>query len=111
MGEMKDADAVGEYGNPICGDLMNIYIKVKEINGQEIIDDISFQTFGCAAAIATSSMITEIAKGKTLDDAAKITRDDVANSLDGLPPIKLHCSNLAADALKEAIKKYREKKK
>ena len=111
MGEMKDADAVGEYGNPICGDLMNIYIKVKEINGKEIIDVISFQTFGCAAAIATSSMITEIAKGKTLDDAAKITRDDVANSLDGLPPIKLHCSNLAADALKDAIKNYREKKK
>ena len=109
MGEMKDADAVGEYGNPICGDLMNIYIKVKEINGKEIIDDISFQTFGCAAAIATSSMITEIAKGKTLDDAVKITRDDVANSLDGLPPIKLHCSNLAADALKDAIKNYREK--
>ena len=109
MGEMKDADAIGEYGNPTCGDLMYIYIKVKEMNGQEIIDDISFQTFGCAAAIATSSMITEIAKGKSLDDASKITRDDVANSLDGLPPIKLHCSNLAADALKDAIKKYREK--
>jgi len=111
MGEMKDADAIGEFGNPICGDLMEIYIKVRENNGKEYIDDISFQTFGCAAAIATSSMITEIAKGKTLDDAAKITRDDVANSLDGLPPIKLHCSNLAADALKEAIKNYREKKK
>lgn len=110
MGEMRDADAVGEYGNPTCGDLMYIYIKVKEINGQEIIDDISFQTFGCAAAIASSSMITEIAKGKTLDDATKITRDDVANSLDGLPPIKLHCSNLAADALHVAIKNYREKK-
>ncbi len=108
MGEMKDADAVGEYGNPTCGDLMYIYIKVKEINGQKIIDDISFQTFGCAAAIASSSMITEIAKGKTLDDAIKITRDDVADALDGLPPIKLHCSNLAADALHVAIKKYRE---
>jgi nitrogen fixation NifU-like protein len=111
MGEMKDADAIGEYGNPVCGDLMEIYIKVKKKNGKEYIDDISFQTFGCAAAIATSSMITEIAKGKTLDDAAKITRDDVANSLDGLPPIKLHCSNLAADALKEAIKNYKGKKK
>ncbi|MCK4481215.1 MAG: Fe-S cluster assembly scaffold protein NifU [Candidatus Lokiarchaeota archaeon] len=111
MGEMKDADAVGEYGNPICGDLMHIYIKVKEMNGQKIIDDISFQTFGCAAAIATSSMITEIAKGKTLDEASNITRDDVANSLDGLPPIKLHCSNLAADALKAAIDNYREKQK
>ena len=109
MGEMKDPDSVGEFGNPICGDLMYIYIKVKELNGKEIIDDISFQTFGCAAAIATSSMITELAKGKTLDDANEITRDDVANSLDGLPPIKLHCSNLAADALKDAIKKYRDK--
>ena len=109
MGEMKDADAIGEYGNPTCGDLMYIYIKVKEKNGQEIIDDISFQTFGCAAAIATSSMITEIAKGKTLEEAVNISRDDIANSLDGLPPIKLHCSNLAADALKDAIKKYREK--
>ncbi|MDX1797806.1 MAG: iron-sulfur cluster assembly scaffold protein [Candidatus Lokiarchaeia archaeon] len=111
MGEMKDPDSVGEFGNPICGDLMYIYIKVKELNGKEIIDDISFQTFGCAAAIATSSMITELAKGKTLDDANEITRDDVANSLDGLPPIKLHCSNLAADALKDAIKKYRDKNK
>ena len=111
MGEMKDADAVGEVGNPVCGDLMAIYIKVKEEEGNEIIDDISFQTFGCAAAIATSSMITELAKGKTLEDAAKITRDNIADSLDGLPPIKLHCSNLAADGLKDAIKKYHEKKK
>lgn len=111
MGEMKDADSIGEVGNPICGDLMYIYIKVKEKNGQEIIDDISFQTFGCAAAIATSSMVTELAKGKTLDEAFKITRDDVADSLNGLPPIKLHCSNLAADGLKDAIKKYKDKKK
>ncbi len=111
MGEMKDADAVGEVGNPVCGDLMTIYIKVKENNEQEFIDDISFQTFGCAAAIATSSMITELAKGKTLVEAVKITRDNVADSLDGLPPIKLHCSNLAADGLKDAIKKYHEKKK
>ena len=104
MGELEDADAVGEHGNPVCGDLMYIYIKVKD----DRIDDISFQTFGCAAAIATSSMITELAKGKTLDEAMKITRDDVAGALDGLPPIKLHCSNLAADALQDAIKKYRE---
>jgi len=110
MGEMKDADAVGEVGNPVCGDLMYIYIKVEEMNGAEIINDISFQTFGCAAAIATSSMITELAKGKTLDNAMKISRSDVAESLDGLPPIKLHCSNLAADGLQDAIKKYREKK-
>ena len=111
MGEMKDADAIGEIGNPVCGDISLIYIKVKEENGEEIINDISFQTFGCAAAIATSSMLTELAKGKSLDEAMNISRDDVANSLDGLPPIKLHCSNLAADALQDAIKKYREKKK
>lgn len=111
MGEMKDADAVGEFGNPTCGDLMYIYIKVKERNGKEVISDISFQTFGCAAAIATSSMVTELAKGKTIEEAFKITRDDVAESLDGLPPIKLHCSNLAADALKDAINKYQENKK
>ncbi len=111
MGEMKDADAVGEHGNPTCGDLMYIYIKVDEKNGKEVIKDISFQTFGCAAAIATSSMVTELAKGKSLEDASNISRDDVADSLDGLPPIKLHCSNLAADALKDAIKNYLEKRK
>ncbi len=111
MGEMKGADAIGEYGNPVCGDLMYIYIKIREENGKEYINDISFQTFGCAAAIASSSMLTELAKGKSLDEAMNITRDDVASSLDGLPPIKLHCSNLAADALKDAINKYREKKK
>lgn len=110
MGELKNADSVGEIGNPTCGDLMYIYIKVEEKNGQEIIDDITFQTFGCAAAIASSSMVTELAKGKTLDSALEITRGDVADSLDGLPPIKMHCSNLAADALHLAIKKYREKK-
>jgi len=111
MGEMKDADAIGEEGNPVCGDLMYIYIKVEKKDDTEIISDISFQTFGCAAAIATSSMITELAKGKTLDEALRITRNDVALSLDGLPPIKMHCSNLASDALQDAIKKYREKEK
>ena len=110
MGEMKDADSVGEVGNPTCGDLMTIYIKVKEENGKEIIEEISFQTFGCAAAIATSSMVTEMAKGKTLDEAMQITRSDVAENLDGLPPIKMHCSNLAADGLHEAIEKYRKEK-
>lgn len=110
MGEMKDADAVGEYGNPVCGDLMFIYLKVGKKNGKDIIDDISFQTFGCAAAIATSSMITELAKGKTLEEAKTITRNDVASSLGGLPPQKLHCSNLAADALHDAIQKYYSKK-
>jgi len=110
MGEMKDADAVGEYGNPVCGDLMFIYIKVDTRDGKAVIADISFQTFGCAAAIATSSMITELAKGKTLEEAKTINRDDIANSLGGLPPQKLHCSNLAADALHDAIKKYYSKK-
>lgn len=107
MGEMKDADSVGEVGNPVCGDLMYIYIKVKD----DKIDDISFQTFGCGAAIATSSMVTELAKGKTLDEASKITRENVANELDGLPPIKMHCSNLAADGLHKAIEQYKEKQK
>lgn len=106
MGEIKNADGVGTVGNPVCGDLMTIYIKVKDNK----IVDIKFKTFGCAAAIATSSMITELAKGKTLEEAEKITRDDVANELEGLPPIKMHCSNLAADALKAAIKDYRKKK-
>ena len=108
MGELKDASAVGEHGNPICGDLMYIYIKVKKQDGKDIIEDITFQTFGCAAAIATSSMVTELAKGKTLDEAYNITKNDVADALDGLPPIKLHCSNLAADALRDAIDKYRK---
>ena len=106
MGEIKNADGIGKVGNPVCGDLMTIYIKVKDSR----INDIKFQTFGCAAAIATSSMITELAKGKTLDDALKITRKDVADELDGLPSIKMHCSNLAADALHAAIKDYKSKK-
>ncbi len=107
MGEMQDADSVGEVGNPTCGDLMYIYIKVKD----EKIDDISFQTFGCGAAIATSSMVTELAKGKTLDEAMEISRETVAESLDGLPPVKMHCSNLAADGLHDAIEKYRNNNK
>ncbi len=107
MGELEDADAVGEVGNPTCGDLMYIYIKVKD----DKINDITFQTFGCGAAIATSSMVTELAKGKTLNEAMEITREDVAESLDGLPPVKMHCSNLAADGLHDAIKKYRETQK
>jgi len=105
VGEIENADGVGEVGNPTCGDLMTIYIKVKD----EKIEDIKFKTFGCAAAIATSSMITEMAKGKTLDEAEKITRDDVAGELEGLPPMKMHCSNLATDALKGAIEDYRKK--
>ncbi|MEA2055160.1 MAG: Fe-S cluster assembly scaffold protein NifU [Candidatus Thermoplasmatota archaeon] len=106
MGEIKDADGIGTVGNPVCGDLMTMYIKVKD--GR--LEDIKFKTFGCAAAIATSSMITELAKGKKIEDALKITRNDIADELDGLPPIKMHCSNLAADGLHEAIKDYLSKK-
>lgn len=109
MGEIKNADGVGKVGNPVCGDLMYVYIKVGKEKGKEIIKDVKFKTFGCAAAIATSSMITQLAKGKSLDEAKKITRDDVADSLKGLPPIKMHCSNLASDALRAAIKDYRSK--
>jgi nitrogen fixation NifU-like protein len=107
MGEIQDADGVGTVGNPVCGDMMTIYIKVKDNR----IEDIKFKTFGCGAAIATSSMITELAKGKTLEEALKITRKDVADALEGLPPIKMHCSNLAADALKAAIEDYYKKQK
>lgn len=105
MGEMKNPDGVGKAGNVICGDIMYIYIKVKDNK----IADIKFQTMGCAAAIATSSMITDMAKGKTLEDAEKITRRDVSDALEGLPPIKEHCSNLAADGLRAAIEDYRKK--
>lgn len=105
VGEIPNADGVGTVGNPVCGDMMTIYIKVKDNR----IKDIKFKTFGCGAAVATSSMITELAKGKTLEDALKITRKDVADSLGGLPPIKMHCSNLAADALHEAINDYDKK--
>ncbi|MBS7619537.1 Fe-S cluster assembly scaffold protein NifU [Candidatus Bathyarchaeota archaeon] len=106
VGEIPDADGVGTVGNPVCGDMMTIYLKVED----DKIVDIKFKTFGCGAAIATSSMTTELAKGKTLEEAMKITRADVADELGGLPPIKMHCSNLAADALHEAIKDYRRKR-
>ena len=106
VGEMKDADGVGEVGNPICGDMMTIYIKVKD----DYIDDISFLTFGCGAAIAVSSMITEMARGKTIVEAQQITNKSVAEALAGLPKNKLHCSNLGADALHMAIKDYMNRK-
>jgi nitrogen fixation protein NifU and related proteins len=106
VGEIKDADAEGTVGNPVCGDMMTMYIKVKD----DRIEDIKFKTFGCGAAIATSSMTTELAKGKTLEEALEITKQDVAEALEGLPPVKMHCSNLAADALHEAILSYKEKK-
>ncbi len=106
VGEIPDADGVGTVGNPVCGDLMTMYIKIKDSK----LEEIKFKTFGCGAAIATSSMVTELAKGKTIEEALKITRKDVAESLDGLPPVKMHCSNLAADALHAAIKDYLDKK-
>ena len=107
MGEIPDADGVGTVGNPVCGDLMTMYIKVKDNR----LQDIKFKTYGCGSAIATSSMITDIARGKTLEEALKITRADVADSLGGLPPVKMHCSNLAADALHEAIEDYYKRQK
>jgi nitrogen fixation NifU-like protein len=108
VGTLEGEDvAVGKIGNPVCGDLMEFYLKIKD----DRIEDIKFKTFGCGSAIATASMITEMAKGKTIDEALKITRQDVADELDGLPPIKMHCSNLAADALRNAIENYREGQK
>jgi nitrogen fixation NifU-like protein len=106
LGRMRNPDGVGKVGNPICGDVMYLYIKVKDNK----IKDVKFETFGCAAAIATSSMITDLAKGKTLEEAEKITRENVAKEVGGLPPIKMHCSNLAADALHEAIKNYKKRR-
>ncbi|RPH84979.1 MAG: Fe-S cluster assembly scaffold protein NifU [Desulfobacteraceae bacterium] len=106
VGEIEDANGIGEVGNPLCGDMMTIYLKIKE----DRIDDIKFKTFGCGAAIAVSSMLTEMAKGKSLDEARKITNKDVAEALEGLPKNKLHCSNLGADALQKAIKNYEDRK-
>lgn len=111
VGELKNADGVGMTGNPTCGDIMKIYLKVGEKDGQEIIEDVKFQTFGCGAAVATSSMVTEMVMGKTLDEAEKISNAAVAEALGGLPPVKMHCSNLAANALQEAIQDYRKKAK
>lgn len=107
VGELPDADAVGETGSFKCGDTMTLYLKVKD--GR--IEDVSFQTYGCGAAIASSSMLTEMVKGKTLDEAMEISNQDVADQLGGLPPLKLHCSNLAADALQNAIADYRNREK
>jgi nitrogen fixation NifU-like protein len=106
-GVIEDADGVGEVGNPMCGDMMTFYIKVKD----DLLEDVKFQTFGCVAAIAVSSMVSEMAKGKKLEDAQKITNKSVAETLGGLPKNKMHCSNLGAEALALAIKNYREKQK
>jgi len=105
MGNMENPDGKAQVGNPTCGDIMEIAIKVEDNK----ISDIRFKTFGCGAAVATSSMVTEMAKGKTLEEAEQLTNKTVAEALDGLPPVKMHCSNLAADALQKAIQDYREK--
>jgi nitrogen fixation NifU-like protein len=107
VGVIKDADGVGEVGNPVCGDMMTFYIKVKDNR----LVDIKFQTFGCGAAIAVSSMVSEMAMGKTIEEALKITNKSVAEELGGLPKNKLHCSNLGADALHKAIENYKERQK
>jgi nitrogen fixation NifU-like protein len=106
VGVIEDADGVGEVGNPLCGDMMTIYLKVEN----ECIENIKFQTFGCGSAIAVSSMLTEIAIGKSIEEAKEITNKDVANALEGLPKNKLHCSNLGADALQLAIQDYEDRK-
>jgi nitrogen fixation protein NifU and related proteins len=106
VGEIKDADGIGEVGNPVCGDMMTFYIKVKDNR----LEDVKFKTFGCGAAIAVSSMTSEMAKGKTLEEAVTITRSLVAEELEGLPKNKFHCSNLGAQALKKAIRDYANKK-
>lgn len=106
VGEIPDADGVGIEGNPVCGDMMYLYIKVRD----NLIEDIKFKTFGCAAAIAVSSILTEMVKGKTIDEAMKLTKEEIVAELGGLPPQKVHCSVLGLDALKKAIEDYMSKK-
>ena len=111
QGNIKNPDGVGIVGNPKCGDIMRMYIKVsKDKKGKEIVKDVKFETLGCGAAISTSSIATEMAKGKTIDEVMTITNKQVAEELGGLPVAKLHCSNLAADALHEAIGDYKKRK-
>ncbi len=105
VGEIENADGLGTVGNPECGDIMKLTIKIED----NVIKDIKFKTFGCGAAIATSSMVTELVKGKGLEEAENVSNDTVAEALDGLPPVKMHCSNLAADALHAAIEDYKKK--
>jgi len=107
MGKMEDPSGVGEVGNAVCGDMLRLYIKVED----NVITDIKVETFGCVAAIATSSMTTQMAKGMTIEEAKELTRGQVAEALDGLPPQKMHCSNLAADALHKAIEDYEKNQK
>ena len=111
FGKLKNYDGLGRIGNPVCGDVLWLYIKVdKNKKGEEIIKDISFETFGCVAALASSSIITDLAKGKTISQALKLTMKDVTKALGGLPEIKIHCSVLAIDALHKAVEDYRSKK-
>jgi nitrogen fixation NifU-like protein len=105
VGEIPDADGAGTVGNPVCGDMMAFYIKVKD----DHLSDVKFKTFGCGAAIAVSSMVSEMAKGMTLEEAKRLNRNMVADELDGLPPTKMHCSNLGAEALHKAIEDYESK--
>jgi len=111
MGEIKKPDGVATVGNPVCGDIMRLYIKIEKKDGKEYIKDARFQTLGCGAAISTSSIITTMVKGKPLNEAEKITNQAIAEALGGLPPVKTHCSILAADALKKAIANYRQSHK
>lgn len=106
VGRIEDADGIGEVGNPICGDVMKIYLKIED----DRIVDVKFETFGCAAAIATSSMVTELVKGKTIEEALKVSNKDVAEALGGLPPQKVHCSLLAEEGIKAAVDDYLAKK-
>ncbi|MCX6724748.1 MAG: iron-sulfur cluster assembly scaffold protein [Candidatus Shapirobacteria bacterium] len=108
MGEIKNPDGVATVGNRVCGDIMRLYIKIEKKDGKDYIKDAKFQTLGCGAAIATSSIITTMVKGKPLNEAEKITNQAIAEALGGLPPVKMHCSLLAADALKKAIQNYRQ---
>ena len=105
VGVIEDADGIGEVGNPVCGDIMKMYLKIKD----NVITEVKFQTFGCGAAVATSSMATELILGKTLEEALEISNKTVAEALNGLPPIKMHCSNLAEQSIKAAIDDYKKK--
>ena len=110
VGSLEDADGVGHETSTTCGDTMDLYIKVSAVDGVERISDIKFHTFGCGAAIASSSIFTEMVKGKTLEEAVKLTEDDIVDALGGLPPLKVHCSLLATGALADAIADYRAKR-
>ena len=111
MGEIKDADGVGKVGNPMCGDVMEVFIKAgKNKKGEDIIKDIKVKTFGCVAAIVTSSILTDLVKGKTFEEAKKVGKDDIIKKIDGLPPQKVHCSVLAHEALANAIEDYEKKR-